>query len=112
MPARPATAHDLHVAVQAVEQHIPCSQKPETHSDAAAQVRPDGFLPQAPLVQTLGATQSVSVVHAMLQAFVPHTYTPHDCAVVIWQVPVPLQVRAGVNVEPVQLALAQAVPLG
>jgi hypothetical protein len=31
--------------------------------------------------------------------------------VVIWQVPVPLQVRAGVKVEPEQLAATQTVPL-
>jgi len=29
----------------------------------------------------------------------------------VWQVPVPLQVRAGVNVDPVQLAATQVVPL-
>jgi hypothetical protein len=31
--------------------------------------------------------------------------------VVVWQVPVPLQVRAGVNVDPVQLAATHVVPL-
>jgi hypothetical protein len=31
--------------------------------------------------------------------------------VTVWQVPVPLQVRAGVNVEPVQLAAMQVVPV-
>ena len=36
---------------------------------------------------------------------------PHDDAVVVWQVPVPLQVRAGVNVDPEQLCATQIVPL-
>ena len=36
---------------------------------------------------------------------------PHDDGVVVWQVPVPLQVRAGVNVEPAQDAPTQTVPL-
>ena len=29
----------------------------------------------------------------------------------VWQVPVPLQVRPGVNVDPVQLAPTQVVPV-
>jgi len=29
----------------------------------------------------------------------------------VWQVPVPLQVRAGVNVEPVQLGATQVDPI-
>lgn len=32
-------------------------------------------------------------------------------AVEVWQAPVPLQVRAGVKVEPVQLAATQVAPL-
>jgi len=36
---------------------------------------------------------------------------PHDDGVVVWQVPVPLQVRAGVNVAPAQLCGTQMVPL-
>ena len=31
--------------------------------------------------------------------------------VTVWQAPVPLQVRPGVKVEPVQLAAAQLVPV-
>jgi hypothetical protein len=110
-PSEPATAQDLQVPVQAVAQQIPCWQKPDRHSEPAAQVVLVGFLPQAPFTQTLGATQSVSAVHPTLQALVSQTYAPHDCGVVGWQVPVPLQVRAGVYVAPVQLAGAQAVPL-
>jgi hypothetical protein len=41
----------------------------------------------------------------------PHAYVPHDDAVVDWQVPVPLHVRAGVKVDPVQLCATQIVPL-
>jgi hypothetical protein len=63
------------------------------------------------LTQTLGALQSPSTVHDVLQTFVPQLYVPHDDGVVVWQVPVPLQVRAGVNVVPAQLAATQTVPL-
>lgn len=112
VPALPVSAHDRQVPVHAVAQHTPCSQNPVTHSEPAAHVRPAGFFPHAPLLHTLGETQSPSVVHAILHSVSPHVYTPHDCGVVAWQVPVPLQVRGGVNVAPVQLAGAQAVPLG
>ena len=110
-PSAPAIAHDRQVPVQAVAQQTPCSQNPVTHSAAAAQAMPVGFLPQAPLTQTFGATQSASPVQEILQALVPQEYAPHDWVVVGWQVPVPLQVRAGVKVEPVQLAATQALPL-
>jgi hypothetical protein len=70
-PSEPATAHDLQVPVQAVAQQIPSSQKPERHSEAAPQAVLVGFLPQAPLTQTLGATQSASPVQPILQALVP-----------------------------------------
>jgi hypothetical protein len=36
---------------------------------------------------------------------------PHDDAVVVWQVPVPLHVRAGVYVAPEQVCATQIVPL-
>ena len=111
-PAVPASAQDLQVPVQAVAQQVPCSQKPDRHSEAPPQVRPVGFLPQAPLTQTLGATQSVSAVQPILQELVSQTYAPHDCGVVAWQVPVPLQVRAGVSVGVVQVAATQVVPVG
>ena len=111
VPAEPDSAHDWQVPVHAVWQHTPCWQKPEAQSLATAQVAPTGFFVHAPPTQTLGATQSASAVHDVLQALVPHTYAPHEAPDDIWQVPVPLQVRAAVNVDPVQLAAAQVVPL-
>jgi hypothetical protein len=111
VPCVPVSAHDLQVPVQAVPQHVPCSQNPVMHSVAAAQARPVGFLVQTPVTQTLGVTQSASTEHDVLHTPDPHAYVPHDDAVVDWQVPVPLQVRAGVNVDPVQLPATQIVPL-
>jgi hypothetical protein len=70
----PARAHDRQVPVHAFAQQIPCSQKAELHSLAAAQVAPIGFLPQLPLMQVLGGLQSPLPVHDVRQApFVPQT---------------------------------------
>ena len=71
-PSVPASAHDWQAPAQAVAQQKPCSQKALWHSDAAAQARPVGFFAQAPLTQTLGAVQSASAVHDVLQRFAPH----------------------------------------
>jgi hypothetical protein len=111
VPSEPASAQDWQVPAQAVAQQMPCSQKPDAHSEAAPQLLPVGFFVQAPATQTLGAVQSASAVQDVLQRLLPHAYAPHDDVVVVWQVPVPLQVRAGVNVDPVQLAATQVVPL-
>jgi hypothetical protein len=96
--------------VQAVEQQKPWAQKPELHSAAAPQAAPMGFLPQLPPMQVLGDVQSELAVHDVLHALVPHTYGSHEAVVTAAQVPVPLQVRAGVNVVPLQVAPAQTVP--
>ena len=63
----PVSAHDRQVPVHAVPQQIPCSQNPELHSPAAAQVAPIGFLPQLPVRQVLGALQSPSPPQVMRQ---------------------------------------------
>jgi hypothetical protein len=55
--------------------------------------------------------QSVLVVQVVRQIPVGlQLYAPHEIGVVVWQVPVPLQVRAGVNVVPEQVAAAHWVP--
>ena len=62
-------------------------------------------------MQTFGDTQSAFVVHVVRQVPpVPQVYAPQDVFVTVWQVPVPLQVRAAVNVEPLQLAATHVVP--
>jgi hypothetical protein len=45
-----------------------------------------------------------------LQAVAPQTYGSQAVVVTAWQVPVPLHVRAGLAVEPAQLAATQTVP--
>lgn len=73
VPAVPVIPHDRQLPVQAVRQHVPCSQKPLEHSVAPVQVAPLGRLPQLPPVQTLGATQSASAVQVPRQVPVaPH----------------------------------------
>jgi hypothetical protein len=110
VPSVPASAHDLQVAVQAAEQQIPWAQTPLEQSVLAVQVAPFGRLVQTPPEQTLGATQSVSTVQVVLQAPLSQVKGSHAEVVAVWQVPVPLQVRAGVSVEPVQVAAAHEVP--
>jgi hypothetical protein len=69
-----ARAHDRQIPVHALAQQIPCSQKPELHSLAAAQTAMRGFLPQLPLMQVLGALQSALTVHDPRHLpFVPQT---------------------------------------
>jgi len=112
VPAVPVIEHDRQLPVQAVRQHEPCSQKPLEHSVVVVQVAPFGFLPQLPPVQTLGATQSALVAQVTRHAPVaPQTYAPQLVAVAVPQVPAPSQVRAGVNVVPLQVEGEQVVPL-
>ena len=106
----PARAHDLQVAVQVVAQQIPWAQMPLAQSVFAVQVAPLGRFVQTPVEQTFGDTQSVSTVHVVLQAPVPQVNGSHIDVVAVWQVPVPLQVREDVSVEPVQVAATQVVP--
>jgi hypothetical protein len=58
----------------------------------------------------LGDAQSALALHVVLHAVGPHTNGVQFDVVTDWQVPVPLQVRAGVAVVPVQLAPTQVVP--
>jgi hypothetical protein len=110
VPSVPASAHDLHVAVQVVAQQMPWAQMLLAQSLLAVQVAPLGRLVQTPVEQMFGDTQSVSTVQVVLQAPVPHAYGSHIDDVAVWQVPVPLQARADVSVEPLQLAATQVVP--
>jgi hypothetical protein len=109
-PTEPASAHDLQVPVQAVAQQKPCAQKPELHSASAAHAALIGLRPQLPLLQVLGDAQSAAVVHDILHALLPHAYGAQLDEVAVWQVPVPLQVRAGVNVVPEQVGATHCVP--
>src|SRR5262245_25886665 len=107
----PASAQDRQIPVQAVAQQIPCSQKAELHSAAAAQVAPFDFLPQLPPAQLLGGLQSVATVQVDRQRpLVPQTYGSQLIGVPARQLPLPLQVRAAVKVTPVQVGEAHVVP--
>jgi hypothetical protein len=107
----PGSAHERQVPVQLLRQQTPCWQRPEAHSAPAAQVSPGCFRVQVPPRQTLGDTQSVSapqVVRHWPEA--PHWKGAHDAEVAAWQTPAPLQVRADVCVDMLQVAPAQVVP--
>ena len=111
VPTVPVRPHDRQIPTHAVAQQTPCSQKVESHSAAAPQVAPIGFLPQLPLMHVFGLVQSALVAQVVRHAPpVPQTYGLQVDSDVVWQVPVPLQVRAGENVDPVQLAPTHIVP--
>jgi hypothetical protein len=111
VPTVPVRPHDRQIPTHAVAQQTPCSQKVESHSAAAPQVAPIGFLPQLPLMHVFGLVQSALVVQVVRHApAVPQTYGLQVDSDVVWQVPVPLQVRAGEKVDPVQLAATHCVP--
>jgi len=112
VPVVPDSAQDRQVPVQAVSQQTPCAQKPETQDAAAVQAAPGGSLPQLPLLQTLGETQSLSPEHVALQAMLAQVNGSHLAVVAGRQVPAPSQVRACVSVEPVQDGDPQVVPAG
>ena len=74
VPAVADRLHDLQVPLQFVAQQTPWLQKPDLHSVAPAQLRPFSLRPQEPVVLHIaGKLQSLLVVQALLQAFVPQT---------------------------------------
>jgi hypothetical protein len=110
VPRLPATAQDRQVPVQGPSQQIPCAQLPELHSAFPAQVAPIGFRPQLVPLQVLGGAQSALVEQVSRQAPLPQANGAHGVVVAIWQVPVPLHVRADVSVVPVHVAATHCVP--
>ncbi len=114
VPALPLTAHDMQVPVQALVQQTPCWQKPLAHSAAVVHAVPGVFSVQTPTLQMYGDTQSALAEQDDLQAVaLPQVRFPEQGpAVTAWQTPAPLQVCAGVRVEPVQTAGAHWVPVG
>jgi hypothetical protein len=67
VPMAFGSAHDLHMSEHAVEQQMPCAQKPEVHSAATEQNAPTAFWPHEPLVQVLRDTHCMSFVQAPKQ---------------------------------------------
>jgi hypothetical protein len=112
VPLVPLIAHDMQVPVQELLQQTPCWQKPEAHSAAVEQAVPGVLSAHAPVVQTLGETQSAVVPQDVRQAVaLPQFRFPGQApAVTGLQVPAPSQVCAGVSVEPEQIGAAHCVP--
>jgi hypothetical protein len=96
VPADVATAHDMHVPVQAVRQQTPCAQKPLAHSLASPHVAPGDLRPHDPALHTDGARQSASEVHVALHADAPHLYGAHEVAAGVTHAPAPSQLEPGV----------------
>src|SRR5262245_64091453 len=95
VPTLLGTAHDRQVPVQVPPQQTPCSQKPELHSGPPPQAAPIGFLPQLPLMQLLGGTQSASPEQIVRQrSSVAQLNGAHDCPGVVSHLPAPSQRNA------------------
>jgi hypothetical protein len=73
----------LQLPAQAVAQQTPCAQMPELQSASAEQLPPIGLLPQLPLLQAFGGSQSASVTQ------------------VVWHWPVVLQVNGEQDSVPI-----------
>jgi hypothetical protein len=112
VPSLPATAHDLHVPVQAAEQHRPCAQIAELHSASAPHAPPSGFLPQLLLTHMLGDTQSASVMQLVRQVFpsVAHRYGMHDCVLAPEHPPALSHVPVVVRMDPTHASVAHTTP--
>jgi hypothetical protein len=95
-PMAPVIAHDLQEAVQAVEQHTPCAQKPEPHSLASEQNAPMAFLPHELATHALGVTQSALLPQEVKQRAPLHAKGAQGSDEDATHRPVPLQVEAGV----------------
>jgi hypothetical protein len=97
VPAWPASAQDMHFAVQAVPQQTPWAHELLAHSDPPAHAAPAGLRPQEPERQKRPEAQSLSVAQVVLQAaLTPQAYGMQDCGVGVTQVPAPSQLEPGV----------------
>jgi hypothetical protein len=57
----------------------------------------------------LGDTQSLSIVHEVKHAFPPQTYGLHGIPIATAQLPLPLHVDGGVNVDPLHICMPHEV---
>ena len=101
VPWVPVRPHDAQVPEQADAQQKFCWQKPEAHWAVVVHAVPIPCSEQVVPLQTLGGVQSVAAV-AAVQVFlqmllvVSQAKAPHETCLPGVQVPVPLQVEAGV----------------
>jgi hypothetical protein len=96
VPAFPTTLQAAHVPQDGDPQQTPSTQLPLSHSAPAAQICPSRLFPHEPLLQTLPATQSLSMAHDDRQVDPLHVYGAHVCVAAGRHVPAPSQVRASV----------------
>jgi hypothetical protein len=69
-PGVPAM-HDLHAVLHALSQQTPCAQNLLPHSFGSEQEAPGPFNPHELLMQVLGDTHWLSLVHALKQRALP-----------------------------------------
>ena len=110
VPAVPASAHDMHVAVHAVWQQTPWAQIPLAQSEPAAQAAPGGCFPQLVAVHTLPPEQSLLVAQVVRQLVPPQAYGVQLWLAPAAQLPAPSQRAPSMTVEPLQVWLPHALP--
>jgi hypothetical protein len=89
--------HAMHGAVQADSQQTPSTQLFDEHWPLVAHGEPSGsVVPQTLPLQVYPVAQSELLAQLVLHAVGLQAYGSHGTVETVWQVPEPLQVRAGV----------------
>jgi hypothetical protein len=114
VPSDVGSAHVWHEPLHAELQHTPCAQNFDRHSLPSAHALPAPLRPHEPAMQTAGAEQSASALHAALHAFAPHVNGKHELGAGVTQAPLPSHVEPAVNVvvSVGHVGSLQGVPLG
>jgi hypothetical protein len=90
-------AHAWQLPAHADSQQKPSTQKPLVHSFDPPQAAPFPFSgTHTPAEQKWPDVQSALEPHDVLHEVAPQTYGTQDVLLTVWQLPDPLQVRAGV----------------
>jgi hypothetical protein len=109
-PRALGSAQNWHCPSQADSQQTPSAQKPDLHWLLWVQSWPSPRMPQLPLLQVAGATQSASEVQASLHASPWQMEGAQLIGDPTTQVPLPSQVEAGVSAPPAHEGGRQTLP--
>jgi hypothetical protein len=109
VPSEVERSHLRQLPVQAVAQQTPSAQKVLAHSLDAEQGCPTAFGPQLPFTQSCPSTQSLLLVHLLMQALFAHANGEQFTTPVGRQVPSPSQVPVVFSLLPLHEAATQTV---
>jgi hypothetical protein len=109
-PSELGNAQYMHCPSQAASQQTPSAQKPDLHWLPCMHGCPSPRMPQLPLLQVAGGTQSASEAQLSLQALPWQMEGAQLMGDPTTQVPLPSQVEAGVSMPSAQEAGRHIVP--